>query len=483
VVGLTVAPCSDAVQVAGLLDSPEIAQLVDELEATRWTGRPGYPIRAMIGMALAKHVYTLPTWTRAVALVREHAALRMALGCPDVASVPSVHACYRFAAKLRAFKPLLDACLDRVTAALHEQIPELGATVAIDASDLPAYGNGQRYVCRGGPERKRFADPDASWGHRSVVSTRAAGSFYGYKLHQAVCAETGLPLAWEVATAKAAESTFAVPLLDAVKARGFRPEVAVLDMGYDHEAVYAGCEERGCHPVIPAAGDPRHQGRQAPPAYLRARHLDIHWFRRQAPSREVALSFGRVLPGQPVGRSQPAPHPDPARHGPVEEALPAARRGRAGERPPQARVGPAAPTGPPSGAGPAPRRPDHPGPARGRARQGPSGAAGRIGGYPQPRYPQPRGFGLPGDGLAARSVSRMGYSAGRTAHEPRRSRPGGEFRWPYRRTLLGQPGYLLGEGASRAGGGVEPRRLLLDPTGRSSSGPGDPADPRVPAGA
>jgi hypothetical protein len=52
----------------------------------------------------------LPTWTRTVALVAEHAALRAALGCSDVADVPSVHACYRFNVKVRAFKPLLDAC-------------------------------------------------------------------------------------------------------------------------------------------------------------------------------------------------------------------------------------------------------------------------------------------------------------------------------------------------------------------------------------
>ncbi len=110
-VGQTVPPRSDAVQVAALLDSPEIAQLVTELEATRWTGRPGYPIRTMVGMALAKSVYALPNWTRTVALVSEHATLRTALGCPDPADVPSVHACYRFAAKLRAHKPLLDACL------------------------------------------------------------------------------------------------------------------------------------------------------------------------------------------------------------------------------------------------------------------------------------------------------------------------------------------------------------------------------------
>jgi hypothetical protein len=85
---------------------------------------------------------------------------------------------------------------------------------------MPAYANGQRFVSKNGPERERYSDPDASWGHRSAVSTRAAGSFYGYKLHQAVDVQTGLPLAWRVETAKAQESTKAVPLLDSVKAPG-----------------------------------------------------------------------------------------------------------------------------------------------------------------------------------------------------------------------------------------------------------------------
>jgi hypothetical protein len=44
----------DAAQVAALLDSPEITALIAELEATRWTGRPGYPLRAMVGLALIK---------------------------------------------------------------------------------------------------------------------------------------------------------------------------------------------------------------------------------------------------------------------------------------------------------------------------------------------------------------------------------------------------------------------------------------------
>ncbi len=159
----TVPPGSAASELAGLLDSPEVGRLIGELEATRWTGRPGYPIRAMVGMALAKSMYAIPTWTRTVALVREHAALRSALGCADESEAPSVYACYCFAAKLRRHKAPLDACIGRVTASLRVKMPEYGRDVAIDASDLPAYANGQRYVSKGGRERERFSDPDASW--------------------------------------------------------------------------------------------------------------------------------------------------------------------------------------------------------------------------------------------------------------------------------------------------------------------------------
>jgi hypothetical protein len=55
---------------------------------------------------------------------------------------------------LRRFKPLLDACLDRVATSLHAELPEMGTALAIDASDLPAYANGQRFVSKGGRERR-----------------------------------------------------------------------------------------------------------------------------------------------------------------------------------------------------------------------------------------------------------------------------------------------------------------------------------------
>jgi hypothetical protein len=72
-------------------------------------------------MALAKSIYAVPTWTRTVALVNEHHALRAAIAVST--PVPSVYACYRFTAKLRAYGDMLDRCIDGVTARLSAELP------------------------------------------------------------------------------------------------------------------------------------------------------------------------------------------------------------------------------------------------------------------------------------------------------------------------------------------------------------------------
>jgi hypothetical protein len=164
---------------------------------------------------------------------------------------PSVYALYRFSAKLRRFQPVLDACLDRLRTSLADALSEYGRDIAIDASDLPAFANGQRFVSKNGPERERFSDPDASWGHRSAVSTRKGGGFYGFRLQLATCTRTGLPLAWQVASAREHEYGFALPLIDAVRARGFSPASAALDKGYDQRPLHLELEARDCRPIIP----------------------------------------------------------------------------------------------------------------------------------------------------------------------------------------------------------------------------------------
>jgi hypothetical protein len=241
--------------VAALLDSPEVEALIAAVEAVGdKRGRKGFGTRALVGACLVKSLFALPTWTWVAALVAEHPGLQANLG-----ATPSVWACYRFARKLRENHPVLADCIDSVAAALREQYPDFGKDVAIDASDLPAWANGQRYVSQHGPERERYSDPDASWGHRSAVSTRKGGGFYGYKLHLAVCTTTGLPLVWHVETARRQESLYVAPLLDAMHARGFKPETCAMERGYDNNRVYAECEERGCEPVIPLRGAKKNQ--------------------------------------------------------------------------------------------------------------------------------------------------------------------------------------------------------------------------------
>jgi hypothetical protein len=236
--------------LGAILDSPEISDLLDAIDRIGSTrGRKGYGSRALLGAVLIRGMYGLPSWTWTAALIREHPALREVLG-----GAPTNWALCRFATKLRKHRKVLDTCFDACAEALREVHPDFGLDVAIDASDLRAYANGQRYVSKGGAERERFSDPDASWGHRSAISTRKGGGFYGYKIDLACCTRTGLPLAWQTRTARHHESLFVATLLDAVKARGFNPETAALDKGYDVTRIYGEIEERGIEPVIPIRG-------------------------------------------------------------------------------------------------------------------------------------------------------------------------------------------------------------------------------------
>jgi hypothetical protein len=247
----TVPRHSRAAEISDLLDSPEIGDLIRDLDASRWTGRKGYGGRALIGACLVKSLYAIPTWSRTAALIAEHAGLQGALG-----GAPSVYACYRFATKLRENRPILDSCLAALVQSLRSELSQYGTNIAIDASDMPAFANGQRYLRKNGPERERFSDPDASWGHRSSVSTRRGGGFYGYRLHAAVCANTDLPITWTVATARTHEYNFALPLINTLRRLGTTPETATFDKGYDQRSLYTELDARGILPILPLKATP-----------------------------------------------------------------------------------------------------------------------------------------------------------------------------------------------------------------------------------
>jgi transposase, IS5 family len=241
--------CSAVSELAALLDSPQIKALISDLDETRWTGRPGYPIRSMVGIALAKSRYAIPTWTKTISLIKEHKSLSKIIA-PD-GEIPSVFACYRFTKKMIEYEHIVEKCIERVVTAHKDKNETFGNNIAIDGSDLPAYANGQRLVHRNGPEREKFSDPDASWGRRSAISTRKSGWYYGYKIHAAVDTITGLPLAWEIHTATSAEMNIALDLVDKARSRGLEINACIMDKGYDGGFIYDGCEERDIRPIVP----------------------------------------------------------------------------------------------------------------------------------------------------------------------------------------------------------------------------------------
>ena len=139
---------------------------------------------------------------------------------------------------------------------------------------------------RGGELRRKFADPDATWGHRSSISTRSGGGYYGYKVHCCVDIVTGLPAAWQVETAKDSEIPQVEALLNAANGRGFAPSIAILDRGHDTESLYSLLEGRDIRPVIPV---------RKTPAVKAGKHLP----------RPATTVSGRS-PGQTPSRARPS---------------------------------------------------------------------------------------------------------------------------------------------------------------------------------
>jgi hypothetical protein len=139
--------------VAELLNSPEVAALIDRL-SPKGRGRKGFGARALIGACLVKTLFALPTWTRVAALIAEHPGLQDVLG-----GAPSCWACYRFTVKLRENQPALADCLDAALAALAVELPGMGENVAVDASDLAAFAKRSALRQRRGTRARALPRP------------------------------------------------------------------------------------------------------------------------------------------------------------------------------------------------------------------------------------------------------------------------------------------------------------------------------------
>lgn len=217
------------------------APLLEALEATRWTGRPGYPIRVMWRSLVASFFLGIVHDTDLIRALQSNPLLAEACGIDWPDGVPSKFAYCRFRKKLVGFSDLVACLLTECVDRLREALPDFGQTIAVDATDIKAWANGLH----------QETDPDAGTGAKHKSSRRVF--WYGYKIHLAADADSELPVWFTVTAANVYDGKHLAPVLNEARSRfdWFRPSHVLADKGYDGQECfrYVG-EDLNAIPVI-----------------------------------------------------------------------------------------------------------------------------------------------------------------------------------------------------------------------------------------
>ena len=194
--------------------------LLEALRERRWTGRPGYPVKALWQAYTASFLLNLPHTNGLIRRLQGDAGLRELCGFGDV--LPHRTTFNRFIGHLSRYADFVEDALARVTDELKTLLPELGDEVAIDSTAVRTHSN---------PNRKNVSDPETGWGvkHSARAKDGATDYFFGYKVHAVADVKHGIPLAHIVTSGNRNDS----PLLPKVmeKAQAFypwlKPQIAV----------------------------------------------------------------------------------------------------------------------------------------------------------------------------------------------------------------------------------------------------------------
>jgi len=230
------------------------SELLANLEATRHTGRPGYPIRTVWRSLVASFYLGLVHDTDLVRALESNPLLAAAIGIDSPEKVRSKFAICRFRRKLAGFR---DAVADVLTASvdrLRDTLPGFGETVAVDATDIKAWANSFH----------QDTDPDAGVGAKGKGMQKTY-FWYGYKVHLAVDADSELPIWFDVTPANRYDGHLLAPVLSDIKARfdWFSPSFVTADKGYDagYNFDYVG-RDLGAVPVIDVRANSRPRKRE-----------------------------------------------------------------------------------------------------------------------------------------------------------------------------------------------------------------------------
>ena len=225
-------------------DSDLIAALAPPPARNGRTGRPSYPTRALFRARLAKDLLNIPYVVELVERLVHDQGLRDICEFDD--TVPSESTFSRFYKRLEAHQPLVEECLNHLTDALREHLPDLGESVAIDSTSIEAFAN---------PNRKVVIDPDAKWGvkHSSRNNSKDGTEwFFGYKMHTLADADHGIPLGFIITPGNTNDGNmFALTLDKAMSTHEWlKPRYVIADRGYDYKKCYQAAVDRNMVPII-----------------------------------------------------------------------------------------------------------------------------------------------------------------------------------------------------------------------------------------
>ena len=237
----------DIARLDAVLAVVDDRDLLISLNRSGSPGRNGYDPAAMWRAYFAFFVLEIPDLAQLWRTLRNDREL--AEWCGFYGEIPHRTTFSRFVGRLADRQDALEDILSALKDELHDRLPSYGRGVAVDSTAVPAYANGNR---------NPPADPDARWGLKTANRSKESKEwYYGYKLHLATCATTGLQLAWELTPANLADGPEMPKVLEDARRRHpwLRPDWVAADRGYDSSSNTEYIVGLGALPVILARDD------------------------------------------------------------------------------------------------------------------------------------------------------------------------------------------------------------------------------------
>jgi transposase len=196
---------------------------------TYYAGRFGYTHRVLWRTYVAMVVLNLPSFAALIRTLENNPYVALTCGITNPKAIPSKFAYSRFLRKLQSGKNIvaIKNVMRTLTRKCYEIFPDFGKSVAIDATDLNAWSNGNK---------KHKSDMDAGW----IVKSGTNGKrkfVWGYKMHLMVDTMHEIPITASITKGNIHDIRQATPLLSQARyiSSKFHPEYVICDAGYSSE--------------------------------------------------------------------------------------------------------------------------------------------------------------------------------------------------------------------------------------------------------